>query len=180
MSATVDVRKADMPTPEELGDVEAIVYVAFEKVEQLAGLVKDYVDDQLGATAEECWLLHFTASYYESWGNSLVERAKELQQHAHDLGLNGLDAGIIAPGRHRAELSRVGQQGDRADSRAAESRVVTREEQRQAFADELHVAIDAIERVVPKAVDHHDRAGEEQSVCQEHAGALLAREPFGH
>ena len=94
MSATTD-RRAELPSSQESGDTEAAVYIAFERVEQLAGKIKDQVEEERGATASECWTLHYAAYYYRSWAESIITKANELQELAMDLGLNGIEAGII-------------------------------------------------------------------------------------
>jgi hypothetical protein len=88
--------QAAMPTLRELGDVEALVYVAFEGVDQLEQRIKKAVDGAQGATAEQCWQLHYVAHYCKSWGESIVREAEQLQTHAHDLGLHAIDRGIVS------------------------------------------------------------------------------------
>jgi hypothetical protein len=93
VSAT-DTRAA-MPSPQELGELEAFVYVAFEKVEELAWRVSRAEDESQGASPEECWHLHFIMHNIVSWADSLVEKAKEIQAGAITLSLADADSGML-------------------------------------------------------------------------------------
>jgi hypothetical protein len=111
MSAT-DTRTA-MPSPQELGELEALVYVAYEKVEELAWRVSRAEDESQGASPEACWHLHFIMHNIVSWAESLVEKAKGIQDGAITLSLAGVDSGMLpnvygtTPGDTQAAIERL-------------------------------------------------------------------------